>query len=100
MDLDCAICLYGDPTSTYSLTCFFFFPAGGVIASILVVLCLFWVGVVDQVGFHNKGTILNLATFPVAIGAYGYCYSGHAVFPNIYTSMEKRSQFPAVLLLW
>lgn len=76
-----------------------YISAGGVIASILVVLCLFWVGVVDQVGFHNKGTILNLATFPVAIGAYGYCYSGHAVFPNIYTSMEKRSQFPAVLLL-
>ncbi|CAH1440432.1 unnamed protein product [Lactuca virosa] len=42
--------------------------------------------------------MLNLLTFPVAIGLYGYCYSRHAVFPNIYTSMEKRSQFPMVLL--
>ncbi|XP_043707740.1 amino acid transporter AVT1C-like [Telopea speciosissima] len=75
-----------------------YISAGGVIASILVAVCLFWVGLVDQVGFHNKGTTLNLSTFPVAIGLYGYCYSGHAVFPNIYTSMAKPSQFPSVLL--
>jgi len=59
---------------------------------------LFWVGLVDGVGFHNKGTTLNLGTLPVAVGLYGYCYSGHAVFPNIYTSMARPNQFPAVLL--
>ncbi|KAF8403101.1 hypothetical protein HHK36_011195 [Tetracentron sinense] len=75
-----------------------YISAGGVIASILVVLCLFWVGLVDQVGFYNKGTTLNLTTLPVAIGLYGYCYSGHAVFPNIYTSMTKPNQYPSVLL--
>ena len=75
-----------------------FFPVGGVIASIVVVISLFWVGLVDKVGFQSKGTTINLTTLPVAIGLYGYCYSGHAVFPNIYTSMEKPSQYPAVLL--
>ncbi|XP_010241837.1 PREDICTED: vacuolar amino acid transporter 1-like isoform X1 [Nelumbo nucifera] len=75
-----------------------YISAGGVIASILVVLCLFWIGLVDQVGFQNKGTTLNLTTLPVAIGLYGYCYSGHAVFPNIYTSMAKPSQYPSALL--
>ncbi|CAL5407363.1 unnamed protein product [Camellia sinensis] len=76
-----------------------YISAGGVIASILVVLCLFWLGLVDKVGFESEGrTTLNLTTLPVAIGLYGYCYSGHAVFPNIYTSMEKPSQFPSVLL--
>ncbi|XP_022765412.1 amino acid transporter AVT1C isoform X2 [Durio zibethinus] len=75
-----------------------YISAGGVVASILIVLCLFWVGLVDQVGFHNKGTTLNLSTLPVAVGLYGYCYSGHAVFPNIYTSMAKPNQFPSVLL--
>ena len=75
-------------------------PAGGVIASILVTLCLFWVGLVDGVGFESKGTPLNLATLPVAMGLYGYCYSGHAVFPNIYTSLEKPNQYPAILLTW
>ncbi|XP_073297529.1 amino acid transporter AVT1C-like isoform X1 [Primulina huaijiensis] len=75
-----------------------YISAGGVIASILVVACLFWAGLVDQVGFQTKGTVLNLSTLPVAIGLYGYCYSGHAVFPNIYTSMAKPSQYPYVLL--
>lgn len=75
-----------------------YISAGGVIASVLVVLCLFWVGLIDEVGIHSKGTPLNLATLPVSVGLYGYCYSGHGVFPNIYTSMAKPSQFPAVLL--
>ncbi|KAA8539277.1 hypothetical protein F0562_025969 [Nyssa sinensis] len=75
-----------------------YISAGGVIASVVVVICLFWVGLVDHVGFQSKGSTLNLTTLPVAIGLYGYCYSGHAVFPNIYTSMERPSQYPAVLL--
>ncbi|XP_059666050.1 amino acid transporter AVT1C-like [Cornus florida] len=75
-----------------------YISAGGVVASVLVVICLYWVGLVDHVGFQSKGTTLNLSTFPVAIGLYGYCYSGHAVFPNIYTSLEKPNQYPAVLL--
>ena len=72
--------------------------AGGVIASILVVCCLFWIGLVDKVGYQPNGTVLNLTTLPVVIGLWGYCYSGHAVFPNIYTSMEKPNQYNAVLL--
>ncbi|KVI09698.1 Amino acid transporter, transmembrane [Cynara cardunculus var. scolymus] len=76
-----------------------YISAGGVIASVLVAVCLFWVGLVDDIGFQIETTkTLNLSSFPVAIGLYGYCYSGHAVFPNIYTSMAKRSQFPMVLL--
>ncbi|GAA0176166.1 hypothetical protein LIER_29210 [Lithospermum erythrorhizon] len=75
-----------------------YLSAGGVIASILVVLTLFWVGLVDDVNIHAKGKTLNLSTLPVAVGLYGFCYSGHAVFPNIYTSMEDRRKFPAVLL--
>ncbi|RAL43724.1 hypothetical protein DM860_014225 [Cuscuta australis] len=75
-----------------------YLSAGGVIASLMVVASLYWVGLVNHVGFENKETTLNLSTLPVAVGLYGYCYSGHAVFPNIYSSMQKRNQFPAVLL--
>ncbi|MED6134800.1 Amino acid transporter avt1c [Stylosanthes scabra] len=76
-----------------------YLSACGVLATTLVVLCLFWVGVVDNVGIHSKGTTINLTTFPVAMGLYGYCYSGHAVFPNLYTAMANRNQFPGVLLV-
>ncbi|KAL6653071.1 hypothetical protein ACP70R_011996 [Stipagrostis hirtigluma subsp. patula] len=80
------------------LSCLSFISAGGVIASIVVVFCLFWVGLVDHVGtVKSEGTALNLPGIPIAIGLYGYCYSGHGVFPNIYSSLKKRNQFPAVL---
>ncbi|XP_074581609.1 amino acid transporter AVT1C-like [Curcuma longa] len=74
-----------------------YLSVGGVIASVLAVLCLFWVGAFDKVGFENTGTPLNLQGIPIAIGIYGYCYSGHAVFPNIYSSLKKPSQFPIIL---
>lgn len=64
-----------------------------------MVASLFWIRLVDDVGFQPKGTVLNLSSLPVAVGLYGYCYSGHAVFPNIYTSMEKPNQYPSVLLV-
>ncbi|CAA0814445.1 Transmembrane amino acid transporter family protein [Striga hermonthica] len=76
-----------------------YISVGGVIASILVVVCLFWTGLVDNINMHAKGSTINLSSLPVAIGLYGFCYSGHAVIPNIYSSMEKPSQFPSVLLM-
>lgn len=91
----CALCMYC--TSSHDVVVF---VAGGVIASILVVVCLCWVGVVDHVGFENKGTALNLPGIPIAIGLYGYCYSGHGVFPNIYSSLKNRNQFPSILFTW
>ncbi|WZY83533.1 hypothetical protein YC2023_029917 [Brassica napus] len=51
-----------------------YLSAGGVFSSILLALCLFWVGSVDGVG-------------------------GHAVFPNIYSSMKDPSKFPLVLII-
>ncbi|KAL6277946.1 hypothetical protein ACE6H2_021547 [Prunus campanulata] len=75
-----------------------YLSVGGVVASILVALCLLWVGVVNQVGFHHRGTALNLSDISVTIGIYGFGFAGHSVFPNIYTSMKEPSQFSAVLI--
>ncbi|KAM3254650.1 hypothetical protein ACQJBY_048242 [Aegilops geniculata] len=75
-----------------------YLSAGGVVATITVVVCLFWVGIGDGVGFHPSGSALNLTHLPLALGLYGYCFSGHSVFPNIYSSMKERSQFPFVLV--
>ena len=72
---------------------------GGVVASILVALCLLWVGVVDQVGFHPSGTALDLTNLSVTIGIFGFSYAGHSVFPNIYSSMKEPSRFPSVLIV-
>lgn len=77
-----------------------YLSAGGVIATILVALSLFWIGTVDQVPFAKpEGPLLNLSGLPIALGLYGFCYSGHAVFPNIYTSLKQPNQYPSVLLM-
>ncbi|WOL14992.1 vacuolar amino acid transporter 1-like [Canna indica] len=76
-----------------------YLSAGGVLATFLVVICLLWVGVVDQVGFRPGGSALNIRDLPVALGLYGFCFSGHSVFPNIYSSMKIPSQFPLVLMI-
>ncbi|KAK9985247.1 hypothetical protein SO802_030198 [Lithocarpus litseifolius] len=76
-----------------------YLSGGGVVASILVALCLLWVGVVDQVGFHPSGTALDLTNLSVTIGIFGFSYAGHSVFPNIYSSMKEPSRFPSVLIV-
>ncbi|CAJ1799825.1 unnamed protein product [Sphenostylis stenocarpa] len=71
---------------------------GGIFATIVVALCLFWVGTVDKVaGFKPGEKVLDLAHLPVSIGLYSFCFAGHAVFPNIYSSMKEPSKFPSVL---
>ncbi|KAL0854989.1 hypothetical protein Bca101_060141 [Brassica carinata] len=76
-----------------------YLSAGGVFSSILLAICLFWVGSVDGVGFHSGGQALDLSNLPVAIGIFGFGFSGHAVFPNIYSSMKDPSKFPLVLII-
>uniref|UniRef100_A0A5B7B409 Putative vacuolar amino acid transporter 1-like n=1 Tax=Davidia involucrata TaxID=16924 RepID=A0A5B7B409_DAVIN len=81
-----------------NLTLLSYISVGGVVTTMLGALCLLWVGVVDKVGFHPSGTALDLAHLPVTIGLFGYCYGGHSVFPNIYSSMKEPSQYSSVLI--
>ncbi|XP_002993770.2 amino acid transporter AVT1B [Selaginella moellendorffii] len=76
-----------------------YISAGGVVTSIIVVVSVWWVGAVDGVGFRNTGSFINFGNLPVSIGLIGFCFSGHAVFPNIYSSMKDRAQFNRVLQL-
>ncbi|KAK6140260.1 hypothetical protein DH2020_026058 [Rehmannia glutinosa] len=72
---------------------------GGVVTLVLVVLCLLWVGVTSDVGFHPSGKALDFTNLPITIGIYSFCYGSHSVFPNIYSSMKEPSRFPSVLVI-
>jgi vesicular inhibitory amino acid transporter len=73
-----------------------YLSAGGVFASVIVAGCVFWVGAVDGVGFHEGDKLLNLGGLPTAISLFAFCYCGHAVFPTLCNSMKDRSQFSKV----
>jgi vesicular inhibitory amino acid transporter len=73
------------------------FPALGVLAAALVVFAVAWIGEFNGVGFNQTGPLVRWGTLPVSVGLFGFCYSGHAVFPNIYNSMANKRQFPLLL---
>nr|GMC88370.1 vacuolar amino acid transporter 1-like [Ipomoea batatas] len=76
-----------------------YISAGGVVAFILVIICLLWVAVTNDFVFNPSGTVLNFAKLPVTIGIYSFCFGGHSVFPSIYSSMKEPSRFPSLIML-
>ncbi|PSS04317.1 Vacuolar amino acid transporter like [Actinidia chinensis var. chinensis] len=72
---------------------------GGVVSSLIIVVSIFCVGTSKGVGFHGKGSLVNFKGLPTALSLYTFCYGAHAMFPTIYNSMRKKSQFSTVLLL-
>ena len=71
-----------------------------MIATLVVFISVALVGTTEGVGFHQTGEAVKWSGMPFAIGIYGFCYSGHSVFPNIYQSMSDRTKFTKALFIW
>lgn len=79
-----------------SLSMLAYVSLGGVLACLIVVASVLWSGAVDGVGFHERGVLLRWSGIPTAVSLYAFCFSGHAVFPTIYTAMRDRAMFSRV----
>ncbi|CAI9763249.1 unnamed protein product [Fraxinus pennsylvanica] len=76
-----------------------YISASGVLASFILLASMLCAGAFDGIGFHEKGTLLNLKGIPTAVSLYSFCYCAHPVFPTLYTSMRNQKKFSKVLLI-
>jgi vesicular inhibitory amino acid transporter len=82
------------PTTWFSsLNVLAYVAAGGALASVVLIAAVLWVGLFDGVGFRQRGRLVHWAGMPSAMSLYSFCFSGHAVFPMIYTGMKDRKRF-------
>ncbi|KAL6882033.1 hypothetical protein ACP4OV_011505 [Aristida adscensionis] len=73
--------------------------AVGLVASAVLTASLVWAGVAET-GFRRSTTsVLNVGGLPTSLGLYFVCFTGHAVFPTIYSSMRNSKHFSRVLLI-
>ncbi|XP_061370909.1 amino acid transporter AVT1I-like [Gastrolobium bilobum] len=72
---------------------------GGILASIILLGCVVWVGEVDGVGFHERGHFVHLGGMATAVSIFSFCFCMHAVLPTLINSMKDRSQSYKVLLV-
>ena len=70
--------------------------ASGVLASVVILGSVIFAGKYEDIGFRQKGTLLNWDGIPTAVSLYAFCYCAHPVFPTLYTSMGNRKQFSKV----
>ncbi|XP_074286570.1 amino acid transporter AVT1I-like [Silene latifolia] len=75
-----------------------YFSATGVLASLVILASILWVGAFEGIGFSSKGDLIKWSGIPTAVSLYGFCYCAHPVFPTLFNSMKQKHHFSRMLL--
>lgn len=83
------------------LTLLSYVSAAGILSTLLIAFLVAGEAVDVTRASNHWGdlSMLNLGGIPLSIGMYAFCYSGHAVFPSLYTSMADKSQYTLMLVI-
>jgi len=94
-----ACCVLVVPTMFIrNLSLLSYFSAAGIFASTTIVLLVVGDASTKSFGSHwGEVKPVQWEGLPLALGMYAFCYSGHAVFPNLYTGMSHKSEYSSML---
>ncbi|XP_020524852.1 vacuolar amino acid transporter 1 isoform X2 [Amborella trichopoda] len=73
--------------------------ACGVLAPILIVGSVVWVGLFDGVAFHPSKRLFSYKGLPTTASIFAFCLSGHGVLPTITSSMKDRSKAMKMIIV-
>lgn len=83
------------------LTLLSYVSAAGILSTLLIAALVTGeaASVTQTVNHWPELPLLQLGGMPLSIGMYAFCYSGHAVFPSLYTSMADKRQYTPMLVI-
>eukprot|EP00475_Leptophrys_vorax_P037934 TRINITY_DN6602_c0_g1_i2.p1 TRINITY_DN6602_c0_g1~~TRINITY_DN6602_c0_g1_i2.p1 ORF type:complete len:485 (-),score=97.78 TRINITY_DN6602_c0_g1_i2:68-1522(-) len=75
-----------------------YFSVIGIMASVSLFLSVIYIAIIQGQLAHPASTVsLNLKGVPVSLGLIMFGFSGHALFPGIYDSMENKKSYGKML---
>jgi vesicular inhibitory amino acid transporter len=74
-----------------------FLSVGGIFASLALLVLVGWEGVTVTGFTHDQPPLVMWPGVPLTLSLYCFCFSGHAVFPSLYSSLRNKEQFATII---
>lgn len=73
------------------------FATVSVVSSVVFSALFMFFTVGDSAGIERDYSMYNSSGLPLALGIVAYCFSGHAIVPSIYNSMQRPHEFEKMI---
>ncbi|XP_020519734.1 vacuolar amino acid transporter 1-like isoform X3 [Amborella trichopoda] len=76
-----------------------YIAVAGDLTPILLLSAILWLAFFDGIVFHQGRKFANLKGMPTAASIYATCFSAHATFPLVYSTMKDRKKSSSMLVI-